>query len=241
MRSQDGSKGVMIRKTHPGTGQAAFEKLVRITRREGLRGLWQRVESWMKVHVWYYGSTMVMYTIQPEQPLPAVDRSGFPQAALRLQAIAPEDTVALAELVRIYRIPAVPEGILQRMRQNERCYTCWIGEQMVAYVWILLGGAVKEYGQTLFTLHHDEVYIHDAYVLPAFRGRSLYPWMKAVASRDIAAATGKTKVISYIRRDNYPSLNASRKLDGLKTGHLGCLRLGKRRFWLHIPHRPAPL
>jgi hypothetical protein len=65
--------------------------------------------------------------------------------------------------------------------------------------------------------------------------------MKALASGEISAQFGKKKMVSYVRRGNHASLNASRKLGGLRTGHIGCLRVFKRRFWIRIPYRPRPL
>lgn len=161
------------------------------------------------------------------------------QVDLQIERLTPNNPETLHELAQIYRVPAEEEGILNRLADNEVCFLGMVDGRIIGYVWIRHTGVVREFRETLFTLASDEVYYHDAYVLPEMRGKNIYTTMKARTGQIMAEQYGKRRAISFVRYDNHASLNASRKLGAQRIGRIGYVKLFGKRIRYLIRHRPG--
>lgn len=211
-----------------------WNRILHIVRTEGPRGFARRVAERGKDSIHWMYCYLLSYSLDSGAALPQA------QVDFQLESLSPDDPGALRELVQIYRVPAEEQKILDRLENDELCFLAKVDGRIVGYVWIRHTGTVKEYNETLFTLAPDEVYYHDAYVLPEMRAKNIYTTMKALTGQIMAQRYGKRRAISFVRYDNHSSLGASRKLGAQRVGRIGYLKLfGKRHRYL-IRHRPGP-
>lgn len=77
-------------------------------------------------------------------------------------------------------------------------------------------------------------YGYNAFTLPAYRGRGIYP---AIAQAEVSTcrAQGFTRGISFTEVYNFSSLEADKKFGNTRVGLAGYLRLGKRLVTFRSP------
>jgi len=210
-------------------------RLTNVVRKEGVRGLVRYVLNRRKYIFWMNKSYLLSYPLSVDMPIPQTEME------LKVERVTLEDQDVIRELVEMYQFPTRVESLEKRMRQGKLCYVGRVNGKIVGYVWVHLQGPVQEYERTIIRLKKDEVYNHDAYVIPQLRGKKLYPALKAQAGRLIAQEFRKTKMISYVLFTNTASYNASRKLGVQRIGYFGYYKLFGRRFHYLIRHRPIPM
>lgn len=207
------------------SAQASIQRVVRVMRSEGLSGVFARLRERRQKYFRFISCWLVSYDIDMDGPLPTAKQP------VEIRELLPDDDAGIKALIRMYRVPADAPGILGRMLDSEHCYAAYLDGKIVSYTWFSRKEWVREYYNDLLCLQPGEIYIHDAYTIPELRGQNIYPLLKALASRDLAERFGAKKVLSYVKVQNIASLNASRKLGGMKVGWFGYMRL----FARHVP------
>lgn len=97
----------------------------------------------------------------------------------------------------------------QRFASGNRCFALRDGDSIPAAMWCDL--EVLSHEPEERPLVSDEVYLFDAYVSPAARGRNLAPSMRA-ACYDACRALGRTRMLSYTDYFNESSHRFKAKL-----------------------------
>ncbi len=78
------------------------------------------------------------------------------------------------------------ESLLEKLCNGSRSIGFFINGDLAAYTWFRFDCApVPVWMDDLFRLEHDEAYLFDAYVLPAFRGRRLAPLVRYRAYEEL--------------------------------------------------------
>jgi len=106
----------------------------------------------------------------------------------------------------IGRLTAVQEGRLieRRLGRGERCFLVLHKGQVVAYCWFSQARVGIEEVDLTVVVQPDEVYLYDAFTLPPWRGRGLYP---ALLTRMVKEAMemGYRRAMIFAGEDNLPS------------------------------------
>jgi hypothetical protein len=216
-----------------------LRRAVQVLRGQGLRGLASRLDERRRRRFRVLVGYIIAYPVTPDDPIPQAG------AVLTVDRVSPGDRAAVEAIVRIDP-GSVDQAywnasrLLARLEEGEICYAGRVSGQIIAAVWIQPEGLVVEFGKALFALRADEVYYKDAVVDPRWRGKKIYPAMKAITGRAMAAA-GKRSVLSFVRKSNTNSLNASRKVGCRRAGYIGYIVLFGRRFPYHFRHPPIAL
>lgn len=215
---------------HPGS---LWNRILRVARTEGAQGLARRVVARAKEGVRLLYCYLLVYRL--------AGGAAAPQARvdLEIEEVTPAKQNVLHELAQIYQVPEAENGILDQLADDESCFVGRVNGRIAGYVWIRRAGVVREFKETLFSLDTDEVYYHDAYVLPEMRGNNIYTAMKAFTGQVMARVYGKQRAISFVRHDNKSSLSASRKLGAQCIGRIGYIKVFGKRFRYLIRHRPG--
>lgn len=100
-----------------------------------------------------------------------------------------------------------------RFRDGNRCFAVWDGKGIPAATWCDLDMVRHRPEQRPLAEH--EVYLFDAYVSPAARGRNLAPIMRA-ACYEACRALGRTTMLSYTAYFNESSHRFKAKLGARK-------------------------
>jgi hypothetical protein len=220
----------MARVTTEHASSSVWARAMRVAREEGIKGVILRIvdrgKSEFKFQLYY----LLAY------PLNA---NGIPlktRTPTQVEIISPEDETTIRELVSIYGVSTTEKDILNRLRKKDDCYISRVDGRIAGYIWInYRDKVVTDRGKTIYTIHPDEVYLYDAYVVPEQRGKEIYPLLTEVAGQKIAQQFGKKRIVLDVLYHNTASLNASRKLG---QQHIGWLFAGKafgKRFTFVLP------
>ena len=110
------------------------------------------------------------------------------------------------------------ERLERRFRSGNRCFAIWDGDTIPAATWCDLDTLSHEPEQRPLADH--EVYLFDAYVSPAARGRNLAPIMRA-ACYEACRELGRTTMLSFTDYFN-------------ESSHRFKAKLGARRVALRV-------
>lgn len=105
------------------------------------------------------------------------------------------------------------QRILERFQEGNRCFAIWDGDSVPAATWCDLDTLSHEPERRPLAAH--EVYLFDAYVSPAARGRNLAPIMRA-ACYEACRALGRTTMLSFTDYFNESSHRFKAKLGARK-------------------------
>lgn len=226
----------MATQTQTSSSPAIWKRIVRVLLGEGPRGVVHRVQDRIHSHFAYHGGYLVACPITRNGELPPNP------LAVQVTQISEKDPGILQELVQIYE-PEYSEGMILTRWQQQRLlgFVGRVNGEAVGCVWVNPSGAVQEFNRPLFRLAADEVYYKDAMVKPAWRGKNIYPLIKAFSGQILLEQYGKKTALSFIQYSNKASLNASRKLGGQRIGYILLLKLFRRRFNFLIRTRARPM
>jgi hypothetical protein len=200
------------------------ERLNRIAQSEGLVGLARRVISRGKNAFGIRRFYLYYYALRPDLPILPV------KADVQFEVIDRLNEEAIAEVAGMVGATSTYQVMKDRLDRDELCYIATAGSKVVSYFWIRLAGQVNENRLTVYTLAPTDVYIHDAYTLPEYRGKNIYPAMKTIAGREAAAKYGKQRMISIIERNNQSSLKSTWKIGETYIGYIGWMKIFGKRF-----------
>lgn len=106
-----------------------------------------------------------------------------PAIAVRLQ----EATRADAEALAVAMNQAQP-GILDRFRQQRRCFVAWHGDAIAAYCWISVQQEYVGEMETVLDIRPGEAYIWNCATLPHYRRQGLYTALLAMIINQLTGA-----------------------------------------------------
>jgi hypothetical protein len=148
-------------------------------------------------------------------------------APLRAGWAAEEDLDAL-DALWTGRNGTTRARILARFSAGNRCFAIWDGDSIPAATWCDFDLINHEPARR--SLEPHEVYLFDAFVSPAARGRNLAPIMRA-ACYEGCRALGRSTMLSFTDYFNESSHRFKAKL-GARRLHVG-LQVTLLRRWSH--------
>jgi GNAT superfamily N-acetyltransferase len=130
--------------------------------------------------------------------------------------------------------PPAPNVTCRRLREEELparckgevCVGAFVDGELVGYAWYAYDDAPHVKGVRVRVPAHA-IYRFKVYVLPAYRGRGVAPFLYAAADR-LVARPGRTTVVTCVALQNLPSLAASRRSGETLLGWLGYWQSGER-------------
>lgn len=130
-----------------------------------------------------------------------------------------------SQLQRFGRDPALelPAPLVRAaLARGDVCVGAWERDALVGYQWLAFSAAPHVDGIWVHFGERD-CYAYKKLVLPAWRGRRIAIVLSALADA-VAAARGRTRMISLIALDNTSSWKASQRTGNATAGYAGYLR-----------------
>jgi len=157
------------------------------------------------------------------EPLPDLQ----PKIALEIREFKHADV----ELVRQIHRPSEARALARRLAHGHVGFLALYEGQPVGYAW-----ACTQIDPALERVHlalePDDVFLTDAYTVPAYRGQGVQKALKSVRLqrfRDL----GYHRALAIIEACNYPSLASWQKVGAQAIGRMTFLRIGPwRQSWL---------
>lgn len=166
--------------------------------------------------------TMVFYDYSYDRFIP-----GYvpPQDGLIVRQLGPEDASVLDEILRLQASketlfePAFGVAdALERLQQGEYCFACEYGGNVVGYLWFCSTSKYIPEIQSTLVLEPREVYVYNAYVVPAFRGRDIVPRLYRVGRSLLADRGFKREIIARMNWNQSPERVLSNKVNAIAIG-----------------------
>ncbi len=124
-----------------------------------------------------------------------------------------------------------PAEIWRRLDEGQQCFAVWHDRRIIHAAWGVTERAAIAYLSTELPLGPDEVYVHDAFTSPAFRGLGASPARLREMVR-YYRDRGYRSLLGAVSPENQPSLKLSEKIGGYRhIGLIGYIGLGP---WRHI-------
>lgn len=209
---------------------AIWKRVFKILRGEGPRGVFGRIKERFHSSFRYVGGYLVTCPMETNAVIPNTGS----QEEVEVEQVFPDDPIVLQEIHKVYPPPYTEALIYERWKQQDLlCFVGRVEGEVVGCVWVKPEGDIVEFTRPIFRLAEDEAYYKDAMVKPEWRGKGIYPAIKAISGQILCAKYGKTKALSFVHYSNKASLNASKKLGGKVAGRITHLKLFRRKnTWL---------
>ncbi len=138
-------------------------------------------------------------------------------------------------------LPPAPEVTCRRLtdeelgprRAGDLCVGVFVGGEPAGYAWYAYDDAPHVDGVRV-RIPPNAIYRFKVFVLPAYRGRGLAPYLYRAAD-PLVARPGRERVITCVAVQNLSSVIASMRGRDLPHGFLGYWQTRKRFFALHSP------
>lgn len=103
-------------------------------------------------------------------------------------------------------LSSIQEGRLieRRLGRGERCFLALHQGRVVSYCWFSQARVGIEEVDLTVVVQPDEAYLYDAFTLPQWRGRGLYPALLTRMVRE-AMEVGCRRAMIFVVEDNLPS------------------------------------
>jgi GNAT superfamily N-acetyltransferase len=153
-------------------------------------------------------------------PAPAVDAPQLSDAEMRFLGEADLDAYAT--------LRAASGEATERLARGERCFGIWLDGKLVSTRWLARGAVRLDYIDREEVLAPTDVYYHDVYTAPEYRGRGLSR-VAAVVVSELLAAEGARRLVGVLEPENRAAVGAN-KMAGYRTiGRIGYVKLGPWR------------
>jgi ribosomal protein S18 acetylase RimI-like enzyme len=202
---------------HP-VGENSFQRLLRVRKEHGLRGLWFRVLGGRCYRrVWLWERSL-------HEPIPEVP-TGVTTEINRLA----DDQIDEYQTLR----PDAAADVVRR--QLAAGYECFVARhEIIAALWATTANYHSEYIDRQIRLASGDVYFFDLFTAIDFRGQAIAQAMTATRLRHYRDA-GLRRATILISPENRPSRRTFRKLGFRPVAVLGYSKLGP---WRHDFTRP---
>jgi len=133
-----------------------------------------------------------------------------------------------------FRPDQSPAEIRRRLDEGQQCFAVWHDRRIIHATWGVTGRAEIAYLSTELALSPDEVYVHDAFTAPAFRGLGASPARLRKMMR-YYRDHGYRCLLGAVLPENRASLRLSEGVGGYRhIGVIGYVGLGP---WRHVFYR----
>lgn len=188
-------------------------------RKYGLLGAAHRLVSGLRVRPVHRWGFLIDCPLDVRASLPPVDID------LVFSDLRPGELAGVVEMLQASDRPVSREQLQARFARGDRCFVTRHAGQVVAHVWMSASYFhISEIGQTL-ALAADEIYFYDLYTAPEWRGHGIAPYLIAagglVFQRERGTHTARCLVMAW----NNPSLQAMRKVGGIRVARMGYVKL----------------
>jgi GNAT superfamily N-acetyltransferase len=121
--------------------------------------------------------------------------------------------------------------VREALLRGDACVGAFCDGELAGYAWFSYDEAPHLDGVRV-SVPARAIYRYKAFVLPAYRGRRIAPFLYGAAD-GIVARPGRECVVNCIAVQNVTSIAASRRSGDALLGHLGYWQAGTRFFALH--------
>ena len=125
-----------------------------------------------------------------------------------------------------FRKGADPEIVRRRIAAGNSCFVARTEGRIISARWAATGTAQCDYLFREVPLGSDEVYLYDAFTLPEWRGKGIFPALTSEMHRHYRAA-GKKRSICFTGPENFPAMAADTGYRGI--GIIGYVGMGPLR------------
>jgi GNAT superfamily N-acetyltransferase len=136
--------------------------------------------------------------------------------------------------------PRARESVFRsRLAEGQRCYATCVDGGIVSCVWVAIGRAAFPGIEAVWKLGPADVYSHDLYTLPEFRGRNL---ATVQAARKLAQLRdeGFRRAVCFVWPENKRGHGPTTKSGYRRSGSIGWIGLYRRGlYWLRLDGRPT--
>ena len=155
----------------------------------------------------------------------------IPRLALEIHELDAANPKGINELSDIDEWEMSPKYNFKRLDEGWICYICKHNGQAVASQWIYADREFKDpYLKRTFVLAPDQVYHYRGFCIPAFRGKSILPYLNRYVIEEMAAKYGKTRGLYLTVQGNRSMFKAYQKLGVGCVGKAGMIDLFGVRF-----------
>jgi GNAT superfamily N-acetyltransferase len=148
------------------------------------------------------------------EPLPDLQ----PKIALEIREFEPTDVDSVRQINR----PSEARACAQRLARGHKGLLAWHNGQVAGYAWGCTEMALERVN---LKLDSGDVLCMDAYTAPAFRGQGVQTAL-ALARCRLFRNMGHRRAITYIIKNNYPSLVIWRRIGSQIVGQGNFRRIG---------------
>lgn len=164
-----------------------------------------------------------LFSFQLSRSIPEVE-SGADAEYSFLDNKSGEKIASLASLVG-------KDIVNARFNQGEVCGVAWSNSAVVSYCWLAFKQAEVGEINRIIKLRDNELYLYDAFTLPDYRGRGLFPAL-LTAILGFARSQGYSRALIFSNSKNRPSLRGIEKAGFSLFQSIHFLKLLDLRFCL---------
>lgn len=159
-------------------------------------------------------------------PVDHLVRMPTPAIEVEVDEIKASDEDALEALTRVDEWRTPKTHLLNRLQGGHRFYAVKHQGQIIGGVWLQDTEFSSDYLQRKFQLAKDEIYLYNAFVTPAFRGKGIIPYLVAKCAHDVKAnSLHVTRLVALIYVTNKASLRVAAKIGARRVGRVGFLEI----------------
>ena len=197
-----------------------------ILKTEGVAGLGKRIIGRLRrkpLHLCGY-----IVALRLDRPI----RVPPPTIDVEIDEVRVTDEEALEVLAQIDEWKISKTDLLKCLAGGRRCYVAKHKGQIVSSEWYILDGGLDSiFLGRRFQFADNEVFVYNAFTIPAFRGKGILPYLQAESARAIAAHNPhKTRILALINVANKASLCAYAKAGFTRVGRVGFVEILGIRF-----------
>ena len=200
------------------------QRAAAILRTEGLAGLARRATRRLKSKPRHENFHVVALSL-PLSTFPPP-----PEVEVEISPVEGEDSADLDVLAEIDVWSTSKAHLLRRLEEGQQCYVARYEGQIVSSGWWKEEGFLLPSLGRRFRLASGEIYVHNAQTVPAFRGKGIYPYLRAQSLDDLVRTQGTTRAVAFIKATNRSSLRCWAKMGGCRVGRAGFVEILGLRF-----------
>jgi GNAT superfamily N-acetyltransferase len=203
------------------------ERAAIVTKTEDVAGLLRRIVARLKRQPLHHNS--YVFSLSLDRPI----NPPLPEVEVEIGQIGATDDGDLEALMKVDPWADSKSDLWGRLAAGWQCYVARHKDQIVSSLWCVDGEFYIAYHGRKFKLAANEIFYRATATTPAFRGKSIMPYLVAQSVRDVARNQGKTYALTNIQITNRSSLRMIAKAGWTRVGRVGFVEiLGVRFYYL---------
>lgn len=138
-----------------------------------------------------------LFSFQLSRPIPEIEA----EEGAEYYLLNPETRAEVESLTSLMG----EEVVNARFDQGEVCGVAWFNSAVVSYCWVAFQQAKVGEINRIIKLRRNELYLYDAFTLPHYRGKGLFPAL-LIAILGLARSQGYSRALIFSLRENRPSV-----------------------------------